>query len=67
MYFEEIGAKLIFGRSAILDLDDDCKLKIVLAASKDNQIEEKNRKAKAKQLKNKKQRLKRIKNKDKTC
>lgn len=67
MYFEEIGAKWIFGKSASLDLNNSRKLEIALVVPKNDQIEEKDRKVKAKQLRNKKQHLKRIKNKDKTC
>lgn len=66
-YFEKIGTKLIFGRFVGLDLGDGCELEIVLAVSKDDQTEEKEGKAKAKQLRNEKQCLKRMKNKDKTC
>lgn len=67
MYFKEISAKLIFSRSTVLDLGDSCKLKIILAAFKNDLIEEKDRKAKAMQFKNEKQCLKRMNDKDKTC
>lgn len=47
-YFKEISTKLIFGRSADLNLGNGYELEIILAASKDDWIEEKDEKTKAK-------------------
>lgn len=52
--FKAIGIKLIYGKSASLNLGNSCKLEIILVAFKNDHIKEEDKKAKAKQLRNKK-------------
>lgn len=62
-----MSENLIFDKYFNINLDDCRELEIASAIYKNNQNEEEDKKAKAKQFKNQKQCLKCMKDKDETC